>query len=119
MNPDGFPKAAKVQQFEKEFAAFARTDYAVCYNDGWHDWHVYVLQVDEKQAGVTQNELNTALKDEYNIGTSVHIIPVHIHPYDQKQFGFKETDYPRAMNNYKRTLSPRCIHQCSTKMPTA
>jgi dTDP-4-amino-4,6-dideoxygalactose transaminase len=36
---------------------------------------------------------------------SVHVIPVHIPPYDQKQFGFKETDYPRAMNNYKRTLS--------------
>ncbi|MGR0117935.1 DegT/DnrJ/EryC1/StrS family aminotransferase [Bacillus halotolerans] len=75
------------------------------HNEGRHAWHLYVLQVDEKQAGVTRDEMITALKDEYNIGTSVHFIPVHIHPYYQKKFGFKETDYPLAMKYYKRTLS--------------
>ncbi|MDX7997040.1 DegT/DnrJ/EryC1/StrS family aminotransferase [Bacillus subtilis] len=75
------------------------------HDDGRHAWHLYVLQVDEKKAGVTSNEMITALKDEYNIGTSVHFIPVHIHPYYQKQFGYKEADFPNAMNYYKRTLS--------------
>ncbi|ARV46130.1 hypothetical protein BCV50_14585 [Bacillus subtilis] len=67
-------KISKVQQFEKEFAAR----------------HLYVLQVDKKQADSTR---------------SVHFIPVHIHPYDQKRFGFKEADLPIAMNDYKGTLS--------------
>ncbi|AXC54789.1 DegT/DnrJ/EryC1/StrS family aminotransferase [Bacillus subtilis] len=75
------------------------------HDDGRHAWHLYVLQVDEKKAGVTRSEMITALKDEYNIGTSVHFIPVHIHPYYQKQFGYKEADFPNAMNYYKRTLS--------------
>ncbi|MGF7534606.1 DegT/DnrJ/EryC1/StrS family aminotransferase [Bacillus mexicanus] len=75
------------------------------HDDGRHAWHLYVLQVDEKQAGVTRDEMIMALKDEYNIGASVHFIPVHIHPYYQKQFGFKEWDFPIAMNYYKRTLS--------------
>ncbi|MCY8453042.1 DegT/DnrJ/EryC1/StrS family aminotransferase [Bacillus spizizenii] len=75
------------------------------HDDGRHAWHLYVLQVDEKQAGVTRGEMITALKDEYNIGTSVHFIPVHTHPYYQKQFRFKEADFPIAMNYYKRTLS--------------
>lgn len=75
------------------------------HDDGRHAWHLYVLQVDDKKAGVTRNEMITALKDEYNIGTSVHFIPVHIHPYYQKQFGYKEADFPNAMNYYKRTLS--------------
>ncbi|MED3514933.1 DegT/DnrJ/EryC1/StrS family aminotransferase [Bacillus subtilis] len=75
------------------------------HDDGRHAWHLYVLQVDEKKAGVTRNEMITALKDEYNIGTSVHFIPVHIHPYYQKQFRYKEADFPNAMNYYKRTLS--------------
>lgn len=75
------------------------------HDDGRHAWHLYVLQVDEKKAGVTRGEMITALKDKYNIGTSVHFIPVHIHPYYQKQFGFKESDFPNAMNYYKRTLS--------------
>ncbi|MEC2029432.1 DegT/DnrJ/EryC1/StrS family aminotransferase [Bacillus subtilis] len=75
------------------------------HDDDRHAWHLYVLQVDEKKAGVTRSEMITALKDEYNIGTSVHFIPVHIHPYYQKQFGYKEADFPNAMNYYKRTLS--------------
>lgn len=75
------------------------------HDDGRHAWHLYVLQIDEKKAGVTRSEMITALKDEYNIGTSVHFIPVHIHPYYQKQFGYKEADFPNAMNYYKRTLS--------------
>ncbi|ASZ63228.1 DegT/DnrJ/EryC1/StrS family aminotransferase [Bacillus subtilis] len=75
------------------------------HDDGRHAWHLYVLQVDEKKAGVTRSEMITALKDEYNIGTSVHFIPVHVHPYYQKQFGYKEADFPNAMNYYKRTLS--------------
>nr|WGD62588.1 DegT/DnrJ/EryC1/StrS family aminotransferase [Bacillus subtilis] len=75
------------------------------HDDGRHAWHLYVLQVDDKKAGVTRGEMITALKDKYNIGTSVHFIPVHIHPYYQKQFGYKEADFPNAMNYYKRTLS--------------
>nr|WGD93331.1 DegT/DnrJ/EryC1/StrS family aminotransferase [Bacillus subtilis] len=75
------------------------------HDDGRHAWHLYVLQVDDKKAGVTRAEMITALKDKYNIGTSVHFIPVHIHPYYQKQFGYKEADFPNAMNYYKRTLS--------------
>ncbi|MEC4031415.1 DegT/DnrJ/EryC1/StrS family aminotransferase [Bacillus subtilis] len=75
------------------------------HDDSRHAWHLYVLQVDDKKAGVTRSEMITALKDEYNIGTSVHFIPVHIHPYYQKQFGYKEADFPNAMNYYKRTLS--------------
>ncbi|MED3625928.1 DegT/DnrJ/EryC1/StrS family aminotransferase [Bacillus subtilis] len=75
------------------------------HDDSRHAWHLYVLQVDDKKAGVTRSEMITALKDKYNIGTSVHFIPVHIHPYYQKQFGYKEADFPNAMNYYKRTLS--------------
>ncbi|WCL63320.1 DegT/DnrJ/EryC1/StrS family aminotransferase [Bacillus subtilis] len=75
------------------------------HDDGRHAWHLYVLQVDDKKAGATRSEMITALKDKYNIGTSVHFIPVHIHPYYQKQFGYKEADFPNAMNYYKRTLS--------------
>ncbi|MGO5676736.1 DegT/DnrJ/EryC1/StrS family aminotransferase [Bacillus subtilis] len=75
------------------------------HDDGRHAWHLYVLQVEDKKAGVTRSEMITALKDKYNIGTSVHFIPVHIHPYYQKQFGYKEADFPNAMNYYKRTLS--------------
>lgn len=53
-------------------------------DDGRHAWHLYVLQVEEQEAGISRNDLISALKDQYNIGTSVHFIPVPFHPYYQK-----------------------------------
>jgi dTDP-4-amino-4,6-dideoxygalactose transaminase len=40
-----------------------------------------------------------------NIGTSVHFIPVHIHPYYRNKYGFKPEDFPVAFSNYQRMLS--------------
>lgn len=39
------------------------------------------------------------------IGVQVHYIPVHLHPYYQKQFGFKRGDFPVSESYYQRALS--------------
>jgi dTDP-4-amino-4,6-dideoxygalactose transaminase len=38
---------------------------------------------------------------EMNIGTSVHFIPLHFHPFYQKEFKYKEGDFPVAEEIYK------------------
>jgi dTDP-4-amino-4,6-dideoxygalactose transaminase len=40
-----------------------------------------------------------------NIGTSVHFIAVHLHPYYQRRFGFSPQDFPNAAYISERTLS--------------
>jgi dTDP-4-amino-4,6-dideoxygalactose transaminase len=40
-----------------------------------------------------------------NIGTSVHFIPVHLHPFYREKYGFKPADFPVAFSNYERILS--------------
>jgi dTDP-4-amino-4,6-dideoxygalactose transaminase len=40
-----------------------------------------------------------------NIGTSVHFIPVHLHPYYKETFGFKEGDFPVAEKTFRRIIS--------------
>ena len=40
-----------------------------------------------------------------NIGTSVHFIPIHLHPYYRDKYGFKPEDFPVAYENYKRIVS--------------
>lgn len=42
---------------------------------------------------------------EKGIGTSVHFIPLHIHPYWRDRYGFKPQDFPVAYNCYKRAVS--------------
>jgi dTDP-4-amino-4,6-dideoxygalactose transaminase len=46
----------------------------------------------------------TALKGR-NIGTSVHFIPLHIHPYYRERYGCRPEDYPVAYGEYLREVS--------------
>ena len=41
----------------------------------------------------------------HNIGTSVHFIPVHMHPYYRDRYGYRPDDFPVARREYERMLS--------------
>ncbi len=40
-----------------------------------------------------------------NIGTSVHFIPIHLHPYYRRTYGYAPEDFPVAHDCYRRTVS--------------
>jgi dTDP-4-amino-4,6-dideoxygalactose transaminase len=40
-----------------------------------------------------------------NIGTSVHFIPVHLHPYYRERFGYRRGDLKHAEDLYDRIVS--------------
>ena len=42
---------------------------------------------------------------ERNIGSSVHFIPVHLHPYYANKYGFAPDDFPIALAEYERLVS--------------
>lgn len=50
-----------------------------------------------------------------NIGTGVHYVAVHLHPYYREQFGYKAQDFPNAAWISERTaslpLSPKMTDQ--------
>lgn len=39
------------------------------------------------------------------IGTRVHFIPLHMHPYYKRAYGYKADDFPVASREYERYLS--------------
>jgi len=41
----------------------------------------------------------------FNIGTSVHFIPVHLHPYYRDKYGYQPDDFPVAYREYQRIVS--------------
>jgi dTDP-4-amino-4,6-dideoxygalactose transaminase len=40
-----------------------------------------------------------------NIGTSVHFIPVHYHPYYRQKYGWREGQFPVAEDAFRRVVS--------------
>ncbi len=72
--------------------------------EGRHAWHLYVVQIDEKQAGLSRQSFIEELKRR-GIGTSVHFIPVHLHPYYATAYGYKEGDFPAAESAYRKLVS--------------
>ena len=49
----------------------------------------------EKDPKIITNELIEKI-NENGIGTSVHYIPIHMHSYYAKKYGFKQEDFPVA-----------------------
>ena len=67
-----------------------------------HAWHLYMLHLlgeAPDRAGVID-----ALKAE-GIGTSVHFIPLHLHPYYGRTYGYARGDLPAAEDAYDREIS--------------
>jgi len=72
--------------------------------NGRHAWHLYVIRLRLEMLEIGRNEFVEALRAE-NIGTSVHFIPLHLHPYYRETFGFGWGDFPNAEDAYKRAIS--------------
>ena len=51
-----------------------------------------------------RKEIFEALRAE-NIGVNVHYMPLHLHPFYQKEFGYEQGDYPQAERYYERAIT--------------
>ncbi len=69
-----------------------------------HSWHLYVLRIQPNALRINRNQFIEELRKR-NIGTSVHFIPIHIHPYYRDKYGYKPEDFPVAYSNYQRIIS--------------
>jgi dTDP-4-amino-4,6-dideoxygalactose transaminase len=68
-----------------------------------HARHLYQVLV-EPEARLTRDQLLDALTKR-NIGTGVHYLGVHLHPFYRDKYGLKESDFPVATVISERTLS--------------
>lgn len=73
-------------------------------NDRQSSWHLYILRLRPQILGFGRDEFMAALKAR-GIGTSVHFIPLHLHTYYQRRFGYRRGDFPNAEAQYDHCLS--------------
>lgn len=65
-----------------------------------HAWHLYIVGVDPSRRAGFIDALTAA-----GVGTSVHFIPVHLHPYYASHLSHRRGDFPNAESAYERAVS--------------
>ena len=68
-----------------------------------HAWHLYPVRL-APDATVSRAEVIERLRAD-GIGTSVHFIPLHLHPYYRDTLGCNPSDCPRAASIYAELIS--------------
>lgn len=71
---------------------------------GVHAWHLFVLRLDPERTAIDRGAFIEALR-ESGIGTSVHFIPLHLHPLYRERFGYEPGDFPVAEASYANSVS--------------
>ncbi|MCC5808633.1 MAG: aminotransferase class I/II-fold pyridoxal phosphate-dependent enzyme [Opitutales bacterium] len=93
-----------VARYTGAFAEIPELEIPVERADVEHAWHLYVIRLNLEGLTVDRDTFSEALKAR-NIGTSLHFIPIHLHPYYRDKYGFQPVDFPVAYGNYLRIVS--------------
>lgn len=72
--------------------------------DTRHGLHLYTILLDIEHLKISRDQFMMLLH-RAGIGTGVHYLALHTHPYYQKQFGYKMGDFPNAEFISERTVS--------------
>jgi dTDP-4-amino-4,6-dideoxygalactose transaminase len=66
--------------------------------------HLYPIRLDLDALTIDRAEFIEQLATR-NIASSVHFIPVHVHPYYRDKYGFVNDQFPVAWAEYQRLVS--------------
>lgn len=96
------------RRYERAFAASDAKDLvelpAMPHPNEIHAWHLFPIRLHLDRIGVTRAEAIDRLT-EAGVGTSVHFIPLHVHPYYRRTYGYAPEDLPVANLQYEREIS--------------
>jgi dTDP-4-amino-4,6-dideoxygalactose transaminase len=69
-----------------------------------HAYHLYTLLLDIDKLKISRDRFLDAMTAR-NIGVGVHYIALHLHPFYQETYGYKDSDFPNATWVSQRTVS--------------
>ena len=97
-------RRAVVAQYDNAFGDDPALELPVTRPEVEHAWHLYVLRLRPEVLRIDRDRFIRELADR-NIGSSVHFIPVHLHPYYRDRYAYAAERFPVAYENYQRMLS--------------
>lgn len=109
-----------VQLARSDLMTANRTDIARRYNDAFislealdppsvpegvtPSWHLYMLRLRSEALSIGRDQVIDEL-GERGVATSVHFIPLHLHPYYRDTLGYLPEDLPVATREWQREIS--------------
>jgi dTDP-4-amino-4,6-dideoxygalactose transaminase len=97
-------RASVARRYTEAFSQFEELTVPTSRPEVGHAWHLYVLRLNLERLNVTREQFIEEMR-ERRIGTSVHFIPVHTHPYYRERYGFEPEDFPVAAAEFRRIVS--------------
>ena len=92
------------QLYDAAFADLPEVGTPITHLDRDHCYHLYVIRLDLSRLAIDRAAFVEELKLR-NVGTSVHFIPVHLHAFYRREFGYRRGYLPRAESLYDQIIS--------------
>jgi dTDP-4-amino-4,6-dideoxygalactose transaminase len=97
-------RAAIAAAYQAAFADVPELETPTLSPDRTTSWHLYVLRLNLDRLSIDRAGFVESLK-ALGIGTSVHFIPLHVHPFYRQAYSFEPHDFPVAWREYQRSVS--------------
>lgn len=93
-----------VEAYHKAFAEVEEFELPPDKADCRHAWHLYMLRLNLERLEISRDEFIIEL-NKLGIGTSVHFIPIPLHPFFAERARRLENQCPQALCLYPRLIS--------------
>jgi dTDP-4-amino-4,6-dideoxygalactose transaminase len=97
-------RAAIAEKYSSAFAQVPELQRPTIKRDRTTSWHLYLLRLHLDRLRCDRAKFINELKAR-NIATSVHFIPLHLHPYYRETYGYQPDAFPVAQAEYWRVIS--------------
>ena len=91
-------------RYNQRFASMPQIVTPVEREGSTHAWHLYVIRLERGTVSIGRDALIQEMKQRH-IGTSVHFIPIHYHPYYRETYGWAPRDFPVADEAFETMIS--------------
>jgi dTDP-4-amino-4,6-dideoxygalactose transaminase len=95
-------RAELAAMYNERFADVPEVEVPTIRGEVETNWHLYVIRL--RDVPVSRNDVIDRMK-ERGVGSAVHFLPVHMHPYYRERFGYRKGDYPVAEAEFERMIS--------------
>jgi perosamine synthetase len=92
------------RQYTDAFSQCEEVETPTVLADRESAWHLYVLRLHLDRLTIGRSEAVERLKQR-GVGTSVHFIPLHMHPYYRDAYHYCDESFPVALSEYYRSFS--------------
>lgn len=97
-------RAEIAERYNDAFGQIPALEIPAAPPDRASSWHLYILRLNLERLKIDRNAFVNELRSR-GIGTSVHFIPLNLHPFYQKAYGYRPGDCPVAEAEFARCIS--------------